>query len=196
MPLLGELGATANYVMPVAPPGKVGGPDFPFGAYSPNDCTTGPINIFGNGKMPLVPPASMLPPGVRDISSWKITQTGSNSWKATALATSCGAPKQCFESLYDRDAKVWYCPVLGDPCGGAEEPSCEPVSADARYTWTDDYVQGRRKVPATADGEPIFEAARAPGFSDDPVGAITSGATPYLIGGAVLLLAGILLFRR
>ena len=192
MPLLG----TANYAMPIAPPGKTGGPAFADGAYDPNDCAPSVVNVFGSGKMPLIPPASLLPPDVRDVSNWKITQTGSNSWKATANATRCGAPKQCYEALYDRDAKVWYCSRRGGPCGGPEEPSCDPVPEGSIYTWTDDYVQGRRKVPATPDGEPIFEAAQAPDLTEDPVEFLTSGSTPYLIGGAALLIAGILFFRR
>jgi len=195
MPFLGELGANVKYALPIALPGSRGGPDFPDGAYSQDDCYSDNIVVFGQGKMPLIPPVGRLPQDVREVSNWNITQTGSSSWKATASVIRCGVRKQCMESLYDRAAKTWYCPTLADPCGEADQPACTPVPTNARWTWTDDFVQGRRKVLATAEGDPVFDPATEP----EPDAEVSSGGMEgylplVLIGAGVLVLA--LVLRR
>lgn len=178
------LGATATYSLPIAPPGSRGGPYFPDGAFSKDDCYDDVVNVSGQGKMPLIPPAGSLPPDVRDVKNWNIQQTGPNSWRASAAVTRCGTRKQCLEALYDPASKTWYCSTLGDPCGG--DVACAPVPSSAFYTWTDDFVQGKKKVPATADGLPIFAPAVSPTTAvGDALSA--SNLTPWLLGGAAIL---------
>lgn len=187
--LLGFSGKV-TYALPIAPPGGRGGPAFADGAYDQEECYEANIDVFGPGKAPLIPPAGSLPPDVREVISWNV-RPGSGSWSATAYVRRCGRQRQCLEALFDREANIWYCSKTGAPCGPGAEP-CAPVPEGEYYTWTEDYVHGRRKVRATAEGDPIFDPATAP----EQTGSVFSGSSSTLLlaGGALAL--ALLFFRR
>lgn len=193
--LLGALGASnVHYLMPVAPPGGRGGPSFPDGAFDQEECYSDKIQIPFVGKQPLIPPAGSLPPDVREITDWKVTQWNGHDGWGTAAVTRCGRRHQCLEALYDRETKTWYCSKLGVPCGGEGQPACEPVPEGAWFTWTDDFVQGRKKVPATEEGDPIFAPAATPTISSG------DGSKPSSLGWGMMLgaaaIGALLLWRR
>ena len=128
--MLGD--AKAVYLMPIAPAGARGGPDFMDGAFDQENCYTDTIPVSGAGKMPLIPPTSSLPADVREIKSWSVGHYDGHTWSGTAVVTRCGRRRACLEALYDRDTTTWYCSSMGDPCGEAGLPACTRVPDDAR----------------------------------------------------------------
>jgi hypothetical protein len=184
MPLLGQLGYSGSYVLPVAV-ARVGGPRFAEGAPNPEDCREDTVYVAPEGgKHWLFPPRDRLPADVVEVLSFK-----DDRFRVRRCPRS-----QCLEAIYDRVNKSWYCSKFGGPCppGG-----CQPVPDDALYTWTESFVEGQKKVRATPDGTPIFDAAAAP---VDPGSALSSGQLPPAVGwGALALAAGLgimLLLRR